>query len=52
MPRFVSRDGCYEHSLFVGRDVIRGISRAVVHLHIREGELPGHFDESDGVYEG
>ena len=47
-----SRDGCYKYSLFVGCDVISGISRAVVHLHIGEGELAGHFDESDGVYKG
>ena len=44
------RDGCSEHSLFVGGDVIRRISRAIVHLHVREGELLGHLDESDGVH--
>ena len=30
--------------------MICGIIRAVVHLHIGEGEFLGHFDESDGVY--
>ena len=29
--------------------MICGISRAIVHLHVGEGELPGHLDESDGV---
>ena len=48
----LSRDGCSEHPLFVGRDVIRGISRTVVHLYIGEGEFHGHLNESDGFYKG
>ena len=46
------RDGCYEHLLFVGRDMIHGINRVVVHLYVGEGEFPCHLNESDGVYEG
>jgi len=46
-----SRNGGCEHLLFVGRDVIHAINRAIVDLHIWEGELLWHFDESDEVYE-
>ena len=38
------RDGCSEYPLFVGRDVICGIRRTIVRLHIQEGELLWHFD--------
>ena len=44
------RDGCSEHSLLVRSDVICGISGAMVHFHVGEGEFPGHLDESDGVH--
>ena len=47
-----SWDGYCKHSLFLGHNVIYGISHVIVHLHIGEGEFPGHLNESDGVYKG
>ena len=40
-----------EHSLLVRCYMIRGISGAVVGLHIREGELPRHLNEGKCVSE-
>ena len=42
--------GC-EHALFVGHNMVCWISRAIVHLHIRERALLWHLNQGNGVYE-
>ena len=42
----------YEHRLLVGHDVIRGISNAIIQIHVGEMEFLGHLDQGNGVYEG